>query len=98
MSSLATHNTSDVTARPCAFCQVSPLKSAALRPEANESSANSGSHICMLHAGKVGPDGEAIALQNCTSERQVGCQSHRRLFFARLCAQPITLSAASVAR
>lgn len=98
MSNLTNYNASDVAARPCAFCQASPLSSASLRPEANESSANTGSHVCMLHAGNVGPDGKAVAPNDCTSERQVECQSHRRLRFARLCAQPITMSASPAAR
>jgi hypothetical protein len=97
MSNLTIYTKSDVSARPCAFCQANPLTSAALRPDANAGSANSGSHTCMLNAGKVGPDGKAIALQDCTSERQVECQSHRRLRFARLCAQPITQSTRSAA-
>ena len=98
MSNLTKVNTSDGAARPCAFCQASPLTSASSRLDANESSANPGSHTCMLHAGKIGPDGRAITPQDCTSDRQVGCQSHRRLRFARLCAQPITLSPAPAAR
>jgi hypothetical protein len=98
MSNLIVNNTSEVAARPCAFCQASPLTSASSRLDANESSANSGSHLCMLHAGRMGPDGKAISPHDCTSERQVGCQSHRRLRFARLCAQPITLSTAPAAR
>lgn len=97
MSNLTIFNAPPVAARPCAFCQASPLTSAALRPEAGEVGANSGSHTCMLHAGRIGPDGKAIAPHDCTSERQVGCQSHRRLRFARLCAQPITLSASPTA-
>lgn len=92
MSNLTHSDKSDVANRPCAFCQASTIKSASLRPEARESSANSGSHICMLHAGKVGPDGKTIGPQDCTSERQVRCQSHRRLYFARLCAHPIPLA------
>ena len=97
MSNLKMVNASEAAARPCAFCQTSPLTSASSRPEAHESSANSGSHTCMLHAGKMGPDGRAITPNDCTSERQVECQSHRRLRFARLCAQPITLTASSAA-
>ncbi len=97
MSNLKMYNSSEASARPCAFCQASPLTSASSRPEATESGANSGSHTCMLHAGKIGPDGKAIAPNDCTSDRQVGCQSHRRLRFARLCAQPITLTASPAA-
>ncbi len=97
MSNLTKVNASHAAARPCAFCQASPLNSASSRPEANESSANSGSHTCMLHAGKNGPDGKAISPHDCSSERQVGCQSHRRLRFAQLCAQPITLTTAPAA-
>ena len=97
MSNLTIFNAPNAAARPCAFCQAIPLTSAALRPEAGEGSTNSRSHTCMLHAGKTGPDGKAIAPQECTSERQVGCQSHRRLRFARLCAQPIALSASTAA-
>lgn len=93
MSNLTLINTSEVAARPCAFCQAAPLTSASSRLAAGEGSANSGSHICMLHAGTVGPDGKSIGPNECTGERQVGCQSHRRLRFARLCAQPITMSA-----
>ncbi len=93
MSNLTLYHTSEAAGRPCAFCQASPLTSASLRPEASDSGANSGSHTCMLNAGKMGPDGRTIAPTDCTSERQVGCQSHRRLRFARLCAQPITMSA-----
>jgi hypothetical protein len=98
MSNLTMVNTSEIAARPCAFCQAAPLTSASRHLEVAEGSADSGSHTCMLHAGNVGPDGKAIALHDCTSERQVGCQSHRRLRFARLCAQPITMSATPAAR
>ena len=95
MSNLKMVNSPHAAHRPCAFCQAAPLSSAVLHSESGEGSANPGSHNCMLHAGKVGPDGKAIAPHDCTSERQVGCQSHRRLRFARLCAQPITMSAPS---
>ena len=98
MSNLTLINTSEVAARPCAFCQAAPLTSASPRLAADEGSANSGSHICMLHAGKTGPDGKGIGPNECSGERQVGCQSHRRLRFARLCAQPITMSAVPPAR
>ena len=93
MSNLTLINTSEAAARPCAFCQAAPLTSAASRLGAGEGSANSGSYLCMLQAGKTGPDGKGISPNECTGERQVGCQSHRRLRFARLCAHPITLSA-----
>jgi len=93
MSNLTLINTSEAAARPCAFCQAAPLTSATSRLGAGEGSANSGSYLCMLQAGKTGPDGKGIGPNECTGERQVGCQSHRRLRFARLCAHPITLSA-----
>lgn len=84
-------------ARPCPFYQATLLTSASLRPEVGEGSANC-SHTCMLHAGNIGPDGKALSPHDCTAERQVGCQSHRRLRFARLFAQPLTVMATSAAR
>ena len=98
MSNLTNYNAKDVVGRPCAFCQATPLTSVSLRPEAGDAGANPGSHACMLHAGKIGPDGKPVSPHDCTSERQVGCQSHRRLRFARLCAQPILMSAATATR
>jgi hypothetical protein len=97
MSNLTIYNAPNAAARPCAFCQAIPLTAAPLRHAVGEGVASPGSHTCMLHAGKIGPDGKAIAPHDCTSERQVGCQSHRRLRFARLCAQPITLSTSPAA-
>ena len=98
MSKLIMVNNPDVASRPCAFCQAAPLASASPDPLTGEAGANPGSHHCMLHAGGIGPDGKMVTPQDCTSERQVECQSHRRLRFARLCAQPITMSASSANR
>jgi hypothetical protein len=98
MSNLTMYSRSEIASRPCAFCRTAPLNSAASRLEVGGGSANPGSHTCMLHAGEIGPDGKAITPTDCTNERQVECQSHRRLRFARLCAQPITLSVSPAAQ
>lgn len=88
--------TTVATVRPCPFHQAS-LLATSISHDGSEGSAIAALHRCMLHAGKLGPDGKAITPDDCTADRQISCQSHRRLRFARLLAQPLPQASSAVA-
>jgi len=69
----------------CAFYLSSRDSAAAAANPAKDSLGRSPHHRCLLAAGRAhGPDGNRIRPDECTLQRQIFCQAHRRDRLARL--------------